>query len=182
VKALSIRQPWLWAILNAGKRIENRSRRDGRMPACCYHRGELYLHASSTMTRKEHREAADAMHGAGLIRISSGEPGRLPLIPFGAQIAGMPGQLHLGGIVGRCRVTGHLSPDGWLRYGKGRSMRCEAAEKRGLDLRWWGGGYALVLTAVEPLPLIACPGSRSVWRVPDTVQQQLQLTDGEREG
>jgi len=24
VKALSIRQPWVWAILNAGKRVENR--------------------------------------------------------------------------------------------------------------------------------------------------------------
>lgn len=38
-KALSIRQPWVWAILNAGKRIENRPRR--------YHyRGPICLHAS----------------------------------------------------------------------------------------------------------------------------------------
>lgn len=39
VKALSIRQPWVWAILNAGKRIENRPRR-------FHHRGPICLHAS----------------------------------------------------------------------------------------------------------------------------------------
>ncbi len=37
--ALSIRQPWGWAILNAGKNIENRSRRFN-------YRGPICLHAS----------------------------------------------------------------------------------------------------------------------------------------
>lgn len=38
-KALSIRQPWAWAILNAGKNIENRPRR-------FHYRGPICLHAS----------------------------------------------------------------------------------------------------------------------------------------
>lgn len=38
-KALSIRQPWAWAILHAGKRIENRSRR-------FHYRGLICLHVS----------------------------------------------------------------------------------------------------------------------------------------
>lgn len=38
-RALSIRQPWAWAILNAGKRIENRPRR-------FHYRGPICLHAS----------------------------------------------------------------------------------------------------------------------------------------
>lgn len=38
-KALSIRQPWVWAILTAGKRIENRPRR-------FHYRGPICLHAS----------------------------------------------------------------------------------------------------------------------------------------
>lgn len=38
-RALSIRQPWAWAIMNAGKRIENRSRRT-------HYRGPICLHAS----------------------------------------------------------------------------------------------------------------------------------------
>lgn len=40
VKALSIRQPWVWAILNAGKRVENRPRR-------FHYRGPICLHASA---------------------------------------------------------------------------------------------------------------------------------------
>ena len=39
-KALSVRQPWAWAILNAGKRIENRPRR-------FHYRGPICLHASA---------------------------------------------------------------------------------------------------------------------------------------
>ena len=41
MKAISIRQPWVWAIVHAGKRIENRPRRWN-------HRGEILLHASTT--------------------------------------------------------------------------------------------------------------------------------------
>ncbi len=38
-RALSIRQPWAWAILNAGKDIENRPRR-------FHYRGPICIHAS----------------------------------------------------------------------------------------------------------------------------------------
>jgi hypothetical protein len=46
MKAISIRQPWAWAILHAGKDIENRDRRWGL-------RGRVVIHASGTMTREE---------------------------------------------------------------------------------------------------------------------------------
>lgn len=39
MKALSIRQPWVWAIMHAGKRIENRD-------WYCGYRGPILLHAS----------------------------------------------------------------------------------------------------------------------------------------
>ena len=42
-KVLSIRQPWAWLIMNAGKDVENRSR-------ISHYRGPLDLHASATMT------------------------------------------------------------------------------------------------------------------------------------
>ena len=49
--ALSIRQPWAWAILHAGKNIENRSW--GRMPP--YHTGgHICLHAAVGMTKSEY--------------------------------------------------------------------------------------------------------------------------------
>ncbi len=39
MKALSIKQPWAWAILNAGKDIENRNWKTN-------FRGKFYIHAS----------------------------------------------------------------------------------------------------------------------------------------
>ena len=41
-KALSIRQPWAWAILSAGKNIENRPRRFN-------YRGPICIHASKAV-------------------------------------------------------------------------------------------------------------------------------------
>lgn len=46
MKAISIRQPWAWAILHGGKDIENRDRRWNL-------RGRVVIHASATLTRDE---------------------------------------------------------------------------------------------------------------------------------
>jgi hypothetical protein len=45
MKALSIRQPWAWAILYLGKRIENRTWYSG-------FRGPIYIHAGKTVDRE----------------------------------------------------------------------------------------------------------------------------------
>lgn len=50
VRALSVRQPWAYAILHLGKNVENRSWRTN-------HRGKLWIHASATMGPDERREA-----------------------------------------------------------------------------------------------------------------------------
>lgn len=50
MKALSIRQPWAWLILHAGKDIENR-----HWPTPF--RGRFQIHASKAMTRQEYAEA-----------------------------------------------------------------------------------------------------------------------------
>ena len=42
MKALSIRQPWVWAICHAGKDIENRDWKTN-------YRGRFYIHASKTV-------------------------------------------------------------------------------------------------------------------------------------
>jgi hypothetical protein len=49
MKALSIRQPWAWLILNAGKDIENRD-------WLTRFRGPFLIHASKGMTRAEDTE------------------------------------------------------------------------------------------------------------------------------
>lgn len=51
MKALTIRQPWCWAILEASKNIENRDW------LTCY-RGPLLIHAAAGMTREELRAGA----------------------------------------------------------------------------------------------------------------------------
>lgn len=50
--AISIRQPWAWLILNAGKDIENRD-----WPT--NFRGRMLIHASKTCTKAEYQDAID---------------------------------------------------------------------------------------------------------------------------
>ncbi|WP_341743128.1 ASCH domain-containing protein [Azonexus hydrophilus] len=52
--AISIRQPWAWLILNAGKDIENRD-----WPT--HFRGRVLIHASKTCTKAEYEDAMDFM-------------------------------------------------------------------------------------------------------------------------
>lgn len=56
--ALSIRQPWAWLILNAGKDVENRG-----WPT--KFRGRVLVHASKGMTRDEYDDAEDPLQCCG---------------------------------------------------------------------------------------------------------------------
>ena len=56
--ALSIRQPWAWLILHAGKDIENRD-----WPT--RFRGRFLIHASKGMTREEYELAEDPLWHKG---------------------------------------------------------------------------------------------------------------------
>lgn len=55
--ALSVRQPWTWAIMHGGKDIENRAWRKPN-PALAF-RGPVAIHAASDMTQDEYYGAAD---------------------------------------------------------------------------------------------------------------------------
>lgn len=58
--ALSIRQPWAWLILHAGKDIENRS-------WATKFRGRVLVHAAKGMTQDECERAIDFAHyGCGI--------------------------------------------------------------------------------------------------------------------
>lgn len=81
MKALSIRQPWAWLILNAGKDIENRQWWTG-------FRGRFLIHAAKGMTRDEYANGADTL--------AEIDP-RIKLPPFEA--------LERGGVVGTAVLT-----------------------------------------------------------------------------
>lgn len=82
MRALSIRQPWAWLILHAGKDIENR---DWHTP----YRGLILIHAGKGMTRDEYEGADDLL---GTIRPD------IALPPFKA--------LERGGVVGEVEIAG----------------------------------------------------------------------------
>src|ERR1700749_1780555 len=94
MRVLSGRQPWWWAILHAGKRIENRVMhvRGRRTPPAWHrYRGPILLHASKGCTAAEYIRAVDTMIAAGVVDHESAVP------HFN--------DLPRGGIVGRARIV-----------------------------------------------------------------------------
>lgn len=62
--ALSVRQPWAWAIIHGGKDIENRSWQAVNHGLSV--RGSVAIHAAKGMTRSEYETAAGFMRGIGV--------------------------------------------------------------------------------------------------------------------
>lgn len=91
MKALSIRQPWPWCILNLDKRLENRDWQD-RNPGLRF-RGRFLIHASAGVTRNEYEDCLDFLHDMSREH------------PFPAGLA-LPAfeELQRGGIVGMATV------------------------------------------------------------------------------
>ncbi|MBD2472185.1 ASCH domain-containing protein [Nostoc sp. FACHB-145] len=59
MKALTVRQPWAWAIIYANKDIENRV-----WPT--HYRGDLLIHAASKCTKKEYLQALEFCQSMGV--------------------------------------------------------------------------------------------------------------------
>lgn len=87
MKALSIRQPWAWMILHAGKDIENRDWNTR-------FRGTVLIHASKGMTRQEYH---DCLATAKSISLDLPFPTDLALPEFE--------ELPRGGIVGQVDIV-----------------------------------------------------------------------------
>ena len=111
MKALSGRQPWWWAILHAGKRIENRHWNT-------HHRGPILLHAAKGGTRSEIILGLNWMTQRGLIQYE--------------QWPGLENVMR-GGIVGRARIVEVVAP-GTLLYPAGVDSRGHDPEKYGFVL------------------------------------------------
>ena len=62
--ALSVRQPWSWAIIHAGKDIENRSWQAVNHGLKI--RGRVCIHASKGITRSEYEDAREFMASIGV--------------------------------------------------------------------------------------------------------------------
>ncbi len=64
--ALAVRQPWAWAIIHAGKPIENRGLAFEHKRGYAGLKRRIAIHASSGMTRAEYLEGADFMATLGV--------------------------------------------------------------------------------------------------------------------
>ncbi|WP_375507245.1 ASCH domain-containing protein [uncultured Nostoc sp.] len=60
MKALSVKQPWAWAIIYALKNVENRG-----WPI--NYRGDILIHAAKTCTKKEYQLAREFCQGMGVV-------------------------------------------------------------------------------------------------------------------
>ncbi|WP_292721956.1 DNA cytosine methyltransferase [Nostoc sp. JL34] len=77
MKALSVRQPWAWAIIHALKNVENRG-----WPI--NYRGDILIHAAKTCTKKEYQLAKEFCQSMGVV---IPELISLPTLPDDAPIA-----------------------------------------------------------------------------------------------
>lgn len=158
MKALSLSRPWpfvFWPPFN--KQIENRQRADGGMPSICRHRGPLLLHAAQSWDR----DAVAFMTQHGLV-----QPGQIP--PNKSD--------HPAGVIfARCEAVAHIDPAGkcWVHGGEERPDILAH-----IDMRWWMGGYALVLAGVESTPRIPCKGALGLWSPPADVLEAYGVTNG----
>lgn len=164
IRALSLTRPWPYVILHLGKRIENRSRKDERMPDVCKHRGPLLLHSA-----KSWADIADDLHAA-----------ELALSPHDYVLRNKANH-PAGAIVGLCVVTGHIEPWTCSSCGGSRGEWRSCGECTGtldelgaLDLCWYYGGWALILDDVQALKPVACKGALGLWRPPADVIAQLE--------
>tara|TARA_R110002126_G_scaffold290704_4_gene448315 strand:- start:16387 stop:16839 length:453 start_codon:yes stop_codon:yes gene_type:complete len=137
-RALSIRQPWVWAILNAGKRIENRPRRFN-------YRGPICLHASMTMGRDEISSyrwcAGDVAAWHTHKPVSTRQAREKP--PSVDDLCPIYDDLPRGGIIGTAEIVDCIEQS---------------------DDPWFFGPFGLVLKNVQPVPFIPVKGALGLFR------------------
>ncbi len=154
-RALSIRQPWAWAILHAGKDVENRrwknytrylEREEGA------HR-EVYIHASQrpgpTQMQRETEEFIAFCRERGIKLPDGAEPGKLTLRDLFRDCGGIVGAAK----IIATRANGDSPSNPWAI----------------------AGCVGLVLADVRPLPFVECKGALGFWKVPADVQAKLSV-------
>jgi hypothetical protein len=132
--ALSIRQPWAWLILNAGKGIENRT-----WPT--KFRGRFLIHAAKGCTFREHQEAVSFMRSIRGQSVAMAPSRWASALDQDRWRAGERQPIEYGGIVGEVEIVDCV---------------------RQSDSPWFTGAfmghYGFVLRDPKPLPFRPMPG------------------------
>ena len=152
MKVLSVAQPWAWAILHAGKTVENRSWHT-------LHRGPLLIHASKT---QRWLETLQTQYDNTL--------------PNGQQVPAVE-SLPFGAIVGQVEVVDCVHWD-W-QHSDDKIQQHEFARNRIADNPWAMTQWCWILK--NPLPFatpVPCAGSLGLFgiagKTQELVKQQLK--------
>lgn len=151
MKALSIRQPWAWAIINAGKTVENRDwKPDGpnMREARRLQNSDIALHAGKGMTRQEYLDYIETARGI--------------LHPTAVAQTPEREDLERGGIVAVARFVGIIHID---------VERYETRPELDAALRspWFFGPYGLVFTNVRRTRFARMVGALGFFDAPDSI-------------
>ncbi len=152
--ALSIIQPWLWAIVEGYKPVENREWKPWR-----YVVGRrIALHASRGWDHEGAQFINRQLQLAGVQRqVGSGVP--------------------RGAILGTAVVVGAFKPDGSRAEVAGAIMDAEV--DRLAASPWSFGPWIWKLAEVRPLAEpVACKGSLGLWRVPEDIAARVRELEG----
>lgn len=147
MKALSLRQPWAWAVLNLGKHVENRR-------WSTVFRGDFLIHASKGMTKAEYYDCLEFCREVAGAHVISVFP------PLGA--------LERGGIVGAASLVRVIEPC---------TGRCwESGKDCGTEHGWhMPDQYGFVLERVRSSPrFVACKGELGFFDVGADVVSALR--------
>ena len=182
MKAVSFRQPWAFAVLHLGKRVENRVRASHSVRALLERPGEEFLiHASATVPRSYFNDACEAIRelvgdaawDAAMMSSDLSVVASRDLHGIWVPGDGMP----MGGVVGMAMTTGVFLPpngDAFMRRSNGSDV--PAPRSGNEQLRKWHmrEQFGYVIEGVEPLDFYPCKGTLGVFEVagPDGVYDE----------
>lgn len=154
MRALTIRQPWAWAILFAGKDIENRD-----WPI--HFRGPIAVHAAKGMTQEEYREGVRFITQAFMKNAL-----RQPLIDYRADSRRMT--IASGDLV----IPDFDSMIRGAFVGMVHIVDCVTQS----DSPWFQGDYGFVLADPQPFKTpIEYRGSLGLWSVPAPIAREMRI-------
>jgi hypothetical protein len=150
MKALTLKQPWAWAVVHGGKWIENRT---WRPPAAII--GEPFaIHAG--LKKPDEEDVADAVKCARVPR---------------------PHELQRGCIVALATITGfvEVDDDGEIVAFTGEGREAAALARRAVRSPWFSGPIGMYVSDVRPLSNpIPCTGALGFWTVPADLEPRVR--------
>jgi hypothetical protein len=152
MKALSIRQPWAWEIVQGIKVVEFRSWRT-------HYRGPFLVHAPAAVDRESLPEERRWLASHGLV------------LPDGLPTRGIVGITTLDDCVPQVETSlWQQVSDGLL----GKRPPPGVAPRP--DSKWFGASYGFHLKDAWPLPFKLYPGQLGFFSVPDDLYRSLMET------